>query len=66
LAIGESIQNAAEILLGLCLAIIGLALFTFGLLNGLMPMGERLGRQVKQKEMLSLPCAHAHTHHTCK
>jgi len=53
LAIGESIQNAAEILLGLCLAIIGLALFTFGLLNGLMPMGERLGRQLPVA--LSLP-----------
>jgi len=44
--IGQAIEHAAETLAGLCLAIVGLALFTFGLLNGLMPMGERLGRQL--------------------
>ena len=51
--IGQPIEGAVETLVGLCLAIIGLALFTFGLLNGLMPMGERLGRQLPLS--LSLP-----------
>jgi len=53
LAMGQRIDHALEILLGLALAIGGLALFTFGLLNGLMPMGERLGRQLPLA--LSLP-----------
>jgi hypothetical protein len=50
---GQRIDHALEILLGLTLAIAGLALFAFGLLNGLMPMGERLGRQLPLA--LSLP-----------
>jgi len=53
LAMGQRIDHALEILLGLTLAIAGLALFAFGLLNGLMPMGERLGRQLPLA--LSLP-----------
>ena len=45
-AIGQRIEKSAEIVFGLVLVILGLAQFTFGLLYGLMPMGERLGRQV--------------------
>ena len=44
--IGQHIERGGDILAGLGWTILGLALFTFGLLNGLMPMGERLGRQL--------------------
>ena len=51
--IGQGIPHASELMMGLVLAICGLALFTFGLINGLMPMGERLGKQLPL--VLSMP-----------
>jgi hypothetical protein len=44
----QSISNALETVLGLGLVIVGLGFFTFGLLNGLMPMGERLGKKLPE------------------
>ncbi|EKX49467.1 hypothetical protein GUITHDRAFT_136128 [Guillardia theta CCMP2712] len=43
IVLGQEVKQYKELLLGLLLAVVGLALFTFGLLNGLMPMGERIG-----------------------
>ena len=45
LVLGQALPNPERTAGALALAVVGLALFTFGLLNGLMPIGERLGRQ---------------------
>eukprot|EP00283_Hemiselmis_rufescens_P017774 CAMPEP_0173465358 /NCGR_PEP_ID=MMETSP1357-20121228/71485_1 /TAXON_ID=77926 /ORGANISM="Hemiselmis rufescens, Strain PCC563" /LENGTH=563 /DNA_ID=CAMNT_0014433335 /DNA_START=38 /DNA_END=1726 /DNA_ORIENTATION=- len=42
--LGQTLPGAPSIAVALVLAIVGLALFNFGLLCGLMPLGEKLGQ----------------------